>query len=246
MREAACGPAVEIETAITTTGKEIAAPPLRLSCLSTGSHRLALHHSDRVLLLRRRRPLWSEATAGNEIRMQKGVIRSSSTTQLVREADRRPVSGQQDHPLLVHDSADSGLHIRPLSPDHSRSPSARLPFDRFSEWVHCLCVVTFDIEVGQAIEKIYPSHVKLTDREVSNPRTPSLCHPLQWPVLQLPPSFTIPAHLIVFVLPFHQKTNICYLSFPDSNSGCESMHNVIPLLSGYNALFVRYFRSPME
>uniref|UniRef100_A0AAZ3NNF6 UDENN domain-containing protein n=1 Tax=Oncorhynchus tshawytscha TaxID=74940 RepID=A0AAZ3NNF6_ONCTS len=43
-----------------------------------------------------------------------------------------------------------------------------LPWDRFSAWLHCICVVGFDLELGQAVE----------------------------------------------------KTSICYLSFPDSNSGC--------------------------
>ncbi|KAI8782166.1 protein DENND6A-like isoform X1 [Biomphalaria glabrata] len=56
-----------------------------------------------------------------------------------------------------------------------------LPWDRFSNWIHCACVVTFDLELGQAMELIYPGHIKLTDKE---------------------------------------KMNICYLSFPDSNSGC--------------------------
>uniref|UniRef100_A0A8D0GGK7 DENN domain containing 6A n=1 Tax=Sphenodon punctatus TaxID=8508 RepID=A0A8D0GGK7_SPHPU len=56
-----------------------------------------------------------------------------------------------------------------------------LPWDRFSAWLHCVCVVGFDLELGQAVEVIYPQHSKLTDKE---------------------------------------KTSICYLSFPDSNSGC--------------------------
>ncbi|NXA33370.1 DEN6A protein, partial [Eudromia elegans] len=56
-----------------------------------------------------------------------------------------------------------------------------LPWDCFSAWLHCVCVVGFDLELGQAVEVIYPPHSKLTDKE---------------------------------------KTNICYLSFPDSNSGC--------------------------
>uniref|UniRef100_A0A8C0H279 DENN domain containing 6A n=1 Tax=Chelonoidis abingdonii TaxID=106734 RepID=A0A8C0H279_CHEAB len=55
-----------------------------------------------------------------------------------------------------------------------------LPWDRFSAWLHCVCVVGFDLELGQAVEVIYPQHSKLTDKE---------------------------------------KTSICYLSFPDSNSG---------------------------
>ncbi|XP_047927123.2 protein DENND6A isoform X2 [Anser cygnoides] len=58
---------------------------------------------------------------------------------------------------------------------------ALLPWDRFSAWLHCVCVVGFDLELGQAVEVIYPPHSKLTDKE---------------------------------------KTSICYLSFPDSNSGC--------------------------
>ncbi|KAI1294712.1 Protein DENND6B [Halotydeus destructor] len=56
-----------------------------------------------------------------------------------------------------------------------------LPWDNFSKWCYCVCVVTFDIELGQAIESTYPPHVNLTERE---------------------------------------KSNICYLAFPDSNSGC--------------------------
>ncbi|XP_068713904.1 uncharacterized protein [Montipora foliosa] len=40
-----------------------------------------------------------------------------------------------------------------------------LPWDRFKRWVTCLCVVTFDLELGQALELVYPAHVELTDRE---------------------------------------------------------------------------------
>ncbi|XP_058838175.1 protein DENND6A [Topomyia yanbarensis] len=54
-------------------------------------------------------------------------------------------------------------------------------WDRFSEWLHCICIVTFDLELGQAMELIYPKHVTLSEQE---------------------------------------KMNICYLAFPDSNSGC--------------------------
>lgn len=55
-----------------------------------------------------------------------------------------------------------------------------LPWDRFSSWVHGVCVVTFDLELGQAIESVYPGHVTLSEAD---------------------------------------KTNVCYLAFPDSNSG---------------------------
>ncbi|KAK0078445.1 hypothetical protein PV325_002477 [Microctonus aethiopoides] len=54
-------------------------------------------------------------------------------------------------------------------------------WDNFNSWIHCICVVTFDLELGQAVEAIYPNHVKLSESE---------------------------------------RSNICYLAFPDSNSGC--------------------------
>lgn len=33
-----------------------------------------------------------------------------------------------------------------------RLPSLLLPWDRFSAWLHCVCVVGFDLELGQAVE----------------------------------------------------------------------------------------------
>ncbi|XP_017654089.1 protein DENND6B isoform X4 [Nannospalax galili] len=56
-----------------------------------------------------------------------------------------------------------------------------MPWARFSAWLECVCVVTFDLELGQALELVYPSDFRLTDKE---------------------------------------KSSICYLSFPDSHSGC--------------------------
>ncbi|VDD88152.1 unnamed protein product [Enterobius vermicularis] len=60
------------------------------------------------------------------------------------------------------------------------------PWERFNGWVHCICVVTFDLELGQALEVIYPGDAHLSGSE---------------------------------------KLNICYLSFPDSNSSCSSDSN---------------------
>ncbi|XP_025737578.1 protein DENND6B isoform X8 [Callorhinus ursinus] len=59
--------------------------------------------------------------------------------------------------------------------------AAAAPWARFSAWLECVCVVTFDLELGQALELVYPSDFRLTDKE---------------------------------------KSSICYLSFPDSHSGC--------------------------
>ena len=45
-----------------------------------------------------------------------------------------------------------------------------LPWDKFSQWVNAILVVTFDIEMGQSLESIYPSmlHVKLSPNEKLN------------------------------------------------------------------------------
>uniref|UniRef100_H2SXA5 DENN/MADD domain containing 6Aa n=1 Tax=Takifugu rubripes TaxID=31033 RepID=H2SXA5_TAKRU len=58
-----------------------------------------------------------------------------------------------------------------LGGDDEPEEALLLPWDRFSAWLHCICVVGFDLELGQAVEVRGP-------------------------------------------------TRICYLSFPDSNSGC--------------------------
>lgn len=59
--------------------------------------------------------------------------------------------------------------------------SIHVPWARFSQWLHCVCVVTFDLELGQAMEFKYPKEAAMSEKE---------------------------------------RSNICYLAFPDSNSGC--------------------------
>ncbi|XP_050519081.1 protein DENND6A isoform X2 [Diabrotica virgifera virgifera] len=61
-------------------------------------------------------------------------------------------------------------------------------WDSFHNWLYCICVVTFDLELGQALENVFPRHVNLTKQEISN---------------------------------------VCYLAFPDSNSGCMGDTNFI-------------------
>lgn len=36
--------------------------------------------------------------------------------------------------------------------DEPREEAVLLPWDRFSAWLHCICVVGFDLELGQAVE----------------------------------------------------------------------------------------------
>ncbi|KAI8478766.1 Protein dennd6a [Branchiostoma belcheri] len=52
-------------------------------------------------------------------------------------------------------------HRHATRPPHSPT----LPWDRFSNWLHCICVVTFDLELGQAMELVYPGHIKLSEKE---------------------------------------------------------------------------------
>ncbi|KAM3832687.1 protein DENND6B isoform 2-T2 [Vipera latastei] len=45
------------------------------------------------------------------------------------------------------------------------SPPAPLPRGRLSAWLECVCAVTFDLELGQALERIYPPEGSLTEKE---------------------------------------------------------------------------------
>ncbi|XP_068256877.1 protein DENND6B [Nyctibius grandis] len=51
-------------------------------------------------------------------------------------------------------------------PRPRRSAAASpLPWARFSAWLDCVCVVTFDLELGQAMELVYPYDFRLTEKE---------------------------------------------------------------------------------
>jgi hypothetical protein len=58
-------------------------------------------------------------------------------------------------------------------------PKVNGKWNNLNYWVSCVCVVTFDLELGQAIEDVFPKDFPLSPQE---------------------------------------KTNVCYLAFPDSNS----------------------------
>lgn len=36
--------------------------------------------------------------------------------------------------------------------DDAEEEALLLPWDRFAAWLHCICVVGFDLELGQAVE----------------------------------------------------------------------------------------------
>lgn len=92
-----------------------------------------------------------------------------------------PEVGGSGHRSSI-DSARQATRSLTLSTSSYIGKQRVLPWDKFSYWVNAILVVTFDIELGQSLESIYPSasQVKLSANE---------------------------------------KSNICYMSFPDSNSG---------------------------
>lgn len=59
--------------------------------------------------------------------------------------ERGPEPGQGGAEAAVEDVESA----EPESPDQCLS---LLPWDRFSAWLHCVCVVGFDLELGQAVE----------------------------------------------------------------------------------------------
>ena len=53
---------------------------------------------------------------------------------------------------MAEDVQDEEKNLDKINLDDSlRSPTI-LPWDRLSNWLHCVCVVTFDLELGQAME----------------------------------------------------------------------------------------------
>ena len=65
--------------------------------------------------------------------------------------------GYSDIRVIINKMASSDEEpspdLRTMKSDDLKEPlSPTLPWDRFQNWVHCICVVTFDLELGQAME----------------------------------------------------------------------------------------------
>uniref|UniRef100_A0A8C3QXS4 DENN domain containing 6B n=1 Tax=Cyanoderma ruficeps TaxID=181631 RepID=A0A8C3QXS4_9PASS len=50
-------------------------------------------------------------------------------------------------------------------PRRAAAAASPLPWGRFAAWIDCVCVVTFDLELGQAMELVYPHDFRLTEKE---------------------------------------------------------------------------------
>lgn len=47
---------------------------------------------------------------------------------------------------------ETGKTCRANADISSQDENEEQPWDKFANWIHCVCVVTFDLELGQAIE----------------------------------------------------------------------------------------------
>ncbi|XP_068526304.1 protein DENND6B [Anas acuta] len=60
---------------------------------------------------------------------------------------------------------DALSRARPRPRSAAAAAASPLPWARFSAWLECVCVVTFDLELGQAMELVYPYDFRLTEKE---------------------------------------------------------------------------------
>ncbi|XP_075245764.1 protein DENND6A-like isoform X2 [Convolutriloba macropyga] len=102
---------------------------------------------------------------------------SNCENETVSELNRAASVGASD----VNCNSSSGNSSNSVISNSITHNKKQLPWDRMHQWIYCIAVVTFDVELGQTIEHIYPPHISLEGRE---------------------------------------RSNVCFLSFPDSNSGC--------------------------
>ena len=79
----------------------------------------------------------------SEITDTKGLNQSESKSDI---SNPQPVNQSQSKPLPVNQS--QRLKPKQLEPDWSG----------FKGWLHSVAVVTFDLELGQVIEKTFPNH----------------------------------------------------------------------------------------
>ena len=70
------------------------------------------------------------------------ILASNEADQLqfVDSYFQREASSMLAEPTDLYNSDDSSLN------------TSLLPWERLAEWIHCFCVVTFDLEIGQMIE----------------------------------------------------------------------------------------------
>lgn len=77
------------------------------------------------------------------------VFNASELKMATVDVGRDSFQGSKDcQDIKINNKSESLSFLEELS---SLSPTI-LPWDRFSQWIHAICIVTFDLEVGQAME----------------------------------------------------------------------------------------------
>lgn len=82
--------------------------------------------------------------------------------------------------ILTNNSSDYNEYLRVTNEINTCGNDINY-WSNFSQWIRCMCVITFDLNIGQALEFVYPPQ---------------------------------------FVPSESETANLCYMAFPDSNSGC--------------------------
>lgn len=66
------------------------------------------------------------------------------------------IAEQTEEAESTQDQDEEDLRISPAeempADGEPEQEQLLLPWDRFSAWLHCICVVGFDLELGQAVE----------------------------------------------------------------------------------------------
>ena len=63
---------------------------------------------------------------------------------------------EDDNILLISDIRRRMSVVEDIADDLNRNQTI-LPWDRFRQWVYCIAIVTFDIELGQTIQVCHHS-----------------------------------------------------------------------------------------
>lgn len=102
-----------------------------------------------------------------------GFHRSHSDRDLLtveRRLTRARLNSSSSSSNLASLSTNSTSNTTSSPPSYTSSLStpACLPWDRLQKWMYGIAIVTFDLELGQTIELLLPSHCKLSDKEKLN------------------------------------------------------------------------------
>ncbi|XP_073835293.1 protein DENND6B [Musca autumnalis] len=117
---------------------------------------------------------------GIQIQMENMDKDNKESYNISAENTKQPSSNPNPQTNEVNNSLASNVDE---TMDIPTTTPTTMPTDwsTLSQWIRCMCIVTFDLNLGQALEFIYPKEFMPSEQEV---------------------------------------TNICYMAFPDSNSGC--------------------------